>query len=166
MSHPFHLAIRTAKLVIITCTGSLLGCKGGKVVHILSYEQGETMSREYVHHYKPNQKQARWLGPPASLTRFRRTHPADAPIITGYVDIQEANAQLRPLPGAIVSIDKAPTFADKAANYVRVIGPGRHHVRLGGVDLLWSEVPPFHVERGDSIRITAHLLPEFRPTIN
>jgi hypothetical protein len=166
MNNSFHPIISTARLALIIFTGALTNCQGGKAVHILSYEQGEALGKEYVRNYHPNQKQARWLGPPASLTRFRRANPANAPIITGVADIQEPNGQLRLLPGAIITIDKTPTFADEAANYVRVIGPGRHHMRVGGVGLLWSEVPSFHVERGDSIRITAHLLSEFRPTIN
>lgn len=116
--------------------------------------------------YKPHQKQARWLGPPATFTRARRANPADAPVITGHVDIQEADGKLSPLPGGLITIDDAHTFADKAANYVRVVAPGRHRMRVGGVGFLWSEVPPLRVKRGDSIQINVHLLPEFRPTMN
>ena len=143
-----------------------MSCQSGKIIHILSYEQGEAMSKEYVRHYKPHQKQGKWLGPPAAFTRLRCTNPAAAPVITVDVDIQERDGNPTPLPSAIITIDDAHTFADKAGNYVQVTGPGRHRVRVGGIGFLWSEVPSLRVQRGDSIRISAHLLPEFRPTMN
>jgi hypothetical protein len=143
-----------------------MSCQSWKTTQIMNFEQGEALAQEYVHHYNPHRKQAKWVGPPAAFTRFRRANPAAAPVITGYVDIQESEGKLRALPGAIITIDNAHTFADKAGNYVQAIGPGRHHMRVGGVGFLWSEAPSLHIERGDSIRITAHLLPEFRPTIN
>ena len=161
-----YFAIRLTKLVVIICIGWLVSCQGGKTIHILSYEQGVAMAQKYVQHYNPHRKQANWQGPPATFTRFRRTNPADAPVIAGYVAIQEGNGKLTSLPGAIITIDDAHIFADQDGNYARTIGPGRHHLRAGGGGLLWSEVPSLHVERGDSIQINFHLLPEFRPTIN
>jgi hypothetical protein len=166
MSFPFCPAIRLAKVGFVASVGWLMSCQSWKTTQIMNFEQGEALAQEYVHHYNPHRKQAKWVGPPAAFARFRRANPAAAPVITGYVDIQESEGQLRPLPGAIITIDNAHTFADKAGNYVQAIGPGRHHVRVGGVGFLWSEAPSLHIERGDSIRVTAHLLPEFRPTIN
>jgi hypothetical protein len=166
MSNTIGFTIRLAKLVFIVSISWLMGCQNGRIIHILSYEQGEAMAREYVRHYNPHRKPAWWLGPPAVIARFRRAHSADAPVIAGYVAIQEPAGKLLPLPGALITVDDAHTFADKAGNYVRAIAPGRHHVRVGGVGCLWSEAPALHVERGDSIRINVHLLPEFRPTMN
>lgn len=143
-----------------------MSCQSGKVIHILSYAQGEALSQEYVRHYSPHRKQARWLGPPAAVARFRRVNPAAAPVITGSVAVQESDGKRTPFPGGLITIDDAHTFADKAGNYAQIISPGRHHVRVGGVGFLWSEAPSLHVEPGDSIRINAHLLPEFRPTMN
>jgi hypothetical protein len=166
MSTPFCFAIRLTKLVFMVSIGWLMGCQSGKTIYILSYEQGIAMAQEYVHQYNPQQKQAVWLGPPAAFTRSRRTNPTDAPVITGHVDIQEADGKFSPLPGALITIDGAHTFADKAGDYVRVVGPGQHYLRVGGVGLLWSETPSLPIERGDSIQINVHLLPEFRPTMN
>ena len=166
MSIPFCLAIRLTQFGLIASIGWLVSCQSWKTTQILNYEQGEALAQEYVRHYSPHRKQAYWVGPPAACARFRRANPADAPVITGHVAIQEKDGKITPLPGALITIDDAHTFADNAGNYVRVIGPGRHHVRVGGVGFLWSEAPSLHVERGDSIRINAHLLPEFRPTMN
>ena len=166
MHTPYCSAFRFTNLVFIISIGWLVSCRSGKTIQVLSYEQGVTMGREYVHHYNPHRTQAKWQGPPAAFTCFRRTNPADAPVIAGSVAIQEENGELTLLPGTIITIDDDHTFADKAGNYVRVIGSGRHHVRVGGVGFLWSEAPSLQVERGDSIRINVHLLPEFRPTMN
>ncbi|MBF9140550.1 hypothetical protein [Hymenobacter properus] len=166
MSTPICLSFRSIKLAFLLATGALAGCQGGKVIHILSYEQGQAKAQEYVRHYSPHQKQGKWVGPPVTLNRLRRTNLAADPVITGGVDIQEPDGKLRPFPGALITIDGAHTFADNSSRYARVIGPGRHRLRVGGVGFLWSEAPALHVERGDSIQVIAHLLPEFRPTMN
>ncbi|MET4073263.1 hypothetical protein [Hymenobacter sp. UYCo722] len=166
MHNLFHLAIRLPNFLLFISIGWLVSCQVGNTIHITSYKQGVAMGQEYVRHYKPHRKQANWQGPPTSFTRLRRTNPAGNPVIAGYVDIQEENGKFTPLPGPIITIDDAHIFADQAGNYVQVIGSGSHHVRVGGVGLLWSEAPSLHVQRGDSIRINVHLLPEFRPVIN
>ena len=145
---------------------ALVGCSKWQTVHVLTYAQGQALSADYQRDYTPRRNQARWVGPPAELTRFPRTHPIDAPVIVGKVDLQDENGRFTPLPGTVITIDGAHIFADKAGNYVRVVGPGRHRMRAGSVGLLYSDAPPFHIERGDSIQINFHLLPEFRPTMN
>ncbi|HEX8328874.1 MAG TPA: carboxypeptidase-like regulatory domain-containing protein [Hymenobacter sp.] len=166
MSAPVCFAIRLTSLVLVSFLGGLMGCRSEQTIHVLNYAQGRALSKDYLSHYKPRQQAAKWLGPPATFSRFRRTNPAGASLITGYVDVQQENGKFTPLPGAIITIDDAHTFADQAGNYVQIVGPGRHHVRAGWVGMLWSEAPSIRVEPGDSIQINFHVLPEFRPTIN
>jgi len=166
MGSPDNFVIRPTTLVFICSIGGLMSCHSQQAIHVLSYAQGRALSSDYQTHYKPRQQTAKWLGPPATYVRYRRINPTSAPIIVGCVDSQEENNKFTPLPGAVIAIDDAYTFADNAGNYIRVVGPGLHYIRVGGVGFLWSEEPSLHVKHGDSIRINFHLLPEFRPTMN
>ena len=143
-----------------------MSCRSQQTIHVLSYAQGRALSIAYLKHYRPHRQAANWLGPPAIYARYRRINPTSAPVIFGCVVIQEENNTFTPLPSAIIAIDGAHTFADNAGNYVRTVSPGPHCMRVGGIGFLRSEVPALYVERGDSIQINFHLLPEFRPTIN
>lgn len=145
---------------------AFVGCRSWQTTRVLSYSQGEALSVDYVRHYNPHRNQAKWVGPPAAFTHYRRAHPTDAAIITGCVFRQEPVGEPIPLPGAIIKIDKAHIFADPAGNYVFVLAPGRHRIWGGGVGLLYSEALPLRVGSGDSIRINFHLLPDFRPLID
>ena len=166
MGPPDNFAIRLTTLVFICSIGGLMSCRSQQAIHVLSYAQGRALSRDYQTHYKPRQQTAKWLGPPATYVRYRRINPTSAPIIAGCVDSQEENNKFTPLPGAVIAIGGAYTFTDNAGNYVRVVGPGLHYIRVGGVGFLWSEEPALRVKNGDSVRISFHLLPEFRPTMN
>ena len=87
--------IHIIKPVLILSIGGLISCRSQQTIHVLSYAQGRALSIGYQHHYKPHQQVASWLGPPATFTHFRRTNPADAPVIES-VDVQEENAKLKP----------------------------------------------------------------------
>ena len=166
MNPRFATPVSTATFGLTVLFGSLVGCRSWRTVRVLSYAQGRALSEKYVQHHKPHREQARWLGPPATFTRYRRAHPTDAPVIAGRVFIQEPGNKLTPLPGAIMKVDAAHTFADNAEQYVWTLAPDRHRIFGGGVGFLYADVPPLRTARGDSIQINFHLLPEFRPTMN
>jgi hypothetical protein len=155
--------MRTLSLALLLA--ALVGCHSQREITILNYAQANKLVPNYLQ--CPSQRKVGWVGPPPAVPAYlRRTNPAKEAIIVGQVSLLGQDGRLLVQPAATISVDKNFTSSDAHGNYARVVAPGLHTLRGGGIGLLWSVAKPLKVALGDSIKVDFELLSDSRPLID
>jgi hypothetical protein len=155
--------MRTLSLALLLA--ALVGCHSQREITILNYAQANKLVPNYLQ--CPSQRKVGWVGPPPAVPAYlRRTNPAKEAIIVGQVSLLGQDGRLLVQPAATISVDEKFTSSNAHGNYARVVAPGLHTLRGGGIGLLWSVAKPLKVALGDSIKVDFELLSDSRPLID